>query len=76
MNATIRKATEEMILEGLKKCTPKQQDFFKRMYVKGYTGEVEVTLSEVVSSVPDSCLDWALTQIENTIVKNCATIKK
>ena len=67
MNKKIRQITEDLMLNSLHLCTKKQIDFFMRMYGKK---NVIPTLEEVVHYMSDDKLDWAFSQIENTLQKN------
>lgn len=50
--------------EMLKRCTPGQQDVFRRMY------NHEGKYSRDVDGVKLDRIDWALSQIEGTLAKN------
>lgn len=67
MNPTLAKMARSLIKEGLQQCSNGQQDFFKRIYTDG---NFELNIDTVVDRMPDDKLDWALTQIENTIKQN------
>jgi len=53
---------KDSIKEGLEKCTDGQKNIFVRMYGNGKTD-----LNEIVDNMNEDKIDWALTQIENTL---------
>ena len=66
MNPTIEKFARQQILDGLKTLPDGWQGLFKRMYAhKTPHADIE----SVVSGIPAEKLDWALTQVENSIKK-------
>ena len=57
---------KQIIKDLLKKCTPDQQEMFKRMY-----GSIKEELHNVVDSIkPDISLDFVIRQCETTVQKN------
>lgn len=66
MNKTIEKFARERIKQGLALLPPEWQMTFKRMYSHN---NLDAPIEEVVETMPTDKLDWALTQIENSIVK-------
>jgi hypothetical protein len=57
---------KQIIKDLLAKCTPDQQEMFKRMY-----GVVSEELHNVVDSIkPDISLDFVIRQCETTVQKN------
>lgn len=57
---------KQIIKDLLAKCTPDQQEMFKRMY-----GSVKEELHDVVDSIkPDISLDFVIRQCETTVQKN------
>ena len=57
---------KQIIKDLLKKCTPDQQEMFKRMY-----GSVKEELHNVVDSIkPYISLDFVIRQCETTVQKN------
>ena len=57
---------KQIIKDLLKKCTPDQQEMFKRMY-----GSIKEELHNVVDSIkPDISLDFVIRQCEKTVQKN------
>lgn len=66
MNKTIETFTREKILEGLAKLPDDWQHTFRRMYShKDLTRPID----QVVACIAPDKLDWALTQVENSIKK-------
>lgn len=77
MNETMRAirqaAREQMnlaVIEKLKTCTDKEQELFKKMYAGG---DLTKPIEAVVRAMPEEKMDWALTQIENTLKKRPRT---
>lgn len=66
MNSTIDNFTREQIKEGLKSLPDNWQLMFKRMYSHK---NLEADIDEVVNKMPSNKLDWALSQVENSINK-------
>ena len=62
MTSEIKKEAEQFMRDKiamlLSQCTEKQQELFHKMYLDGVQG------------IPFDRLDWAATQIENTLIKN------
>lgn len=57
---------KQIIKNLLTKCTPDQQEMFKRMY-----GSIKEELHNVVDSIkPDISLDFVIRQCERTVQKN------
>lgn len=74
MNSTISDFSKQKIKECLEQCTPDQQRMFRWMYgrAKGKRSLEDaesLTTDEVIAEVPEEKLEWALTQIENTLAK-------
>lgn len=77
MNETIKEFAKSKIREGLAEIPEEWQITFKLMYARGkrvkhlWQRSVEeaklVPLDQVVDEIPDEKLDWALTQIENSL---------
>ena len=65
-NETIIKYSRNKIKRLLYKCTEAEQLRFKRMYSHK---NLEASINHVVEHMDSSKLDWALTQIENTLKK-------
>lgn len=66
-NQRIIKFAKDYLKEILGKCTEEQQLLFKRMYS---ADNLELPIEEVVDKMPNHKIDWAVTQVENTIAKN------
>lgn len=82
MNAELEKFARNTILTGLEKLPPDWQRTFKLMYgraggQRSVEDAVRLSLLEVVENIESQKLDWAMTQIENSINKlNAAKIKE
>lgn len=79
MNTQLQEFARKTLKEGLAQCSPEQQMIFKRMYVqrKRWDGaEAEIALAkaaeinDVVDKMPEERLDWAMQQVESTLIKN------
>lgn len=73
MNNTLKSFARSKIIEGLNKLPEGWVDRFKLMYGRdGGRRSVEdtkaMTIEDVVEEVPEEKLDWALQQVENSIV--------
>ena len=66
MNTELQEFARQQILEGLKSLPEDWQLTFKRMYSHD---DLSRTLEEVVIRMPADKLDWAMTQIKNSIAK-------
>jgi len=66
MNKTLEEFTRKELKKLLLQCTEPQQHIFKRMYSHK---NLELPIEEVVDNMESDKLDWALTQVENTITK-------
>ena len=66
MNNKVSDFTREEIKDGLKQLPEKWQLMFKRMYSHN---NLELDIDSVVDNMPDDKLDWALTQVENSLAK-------
>ena len=66
MDSTLEKFARETLKEELKKCTEGECLMFKRMYSHN---NLSLPLSEIVDTMSRNQLDWALTQVENTLNK-------
>ena len=62
-----KKQKIQKIIEGLDLCTKEQQDIFLKLY-KNFSDSPDY--KEVVKALPARRLDWALTQVLNTIFQN------
>ena len=66
-NETIKNIAKELLKKLLSECTDNQQLMFKRMYSHK---NLELTINEAVEQMEDDKIDWAMTQVEQTIKKN------
>jgi len=64
MNELLEKHAREMLKTGLKQLPEKHQHFFKRMYSHG---NLEADIENVVDSMPEDKLDWAMTQVQRSL---------
>lgn len=58
--------TKQLLKDGLNKLPQNWQLTFKRMYSHK---NLELPINEVVDNMPDDKLDWALSQVENSLAK-------
>lgn len=72
MNTALSSYARQTLIEGLDKCTPDQQNLFRRMY--GHTLPEDTDMATVVMQMPESKLDWAMNQVEATLAKNAKQI--
>lgn len=66
MNKSISDFTRQQIKEGLKQLPDNWQMMFKRMYSHN---NLDCDIVTVVNNMPDEKLDWALSQVENSLKK-------
>ncbi len=66
MNKSISDFTRQQIKEGLKQLPDNWQMMFKRMYSHN---NLDCDIVTVVDNMPDEKLDWALSQVENSLKK-------
>ena len=66
MNNTVSNFTRQQIKEGLKQLPDSWQTIFKRMYSHD---NLDCDIETVVDNMPDEKLDWALSQVENSLKK-------
>lgn len=64
MNKTLEKTARTLILEGLAKLNAENVMLFKRLYSRH---DLNKSVDVVVAELPAEKLDWALTQVENTV---------
>ena len=64
MNNTVEQFTRDQILEGLKELPESWVFMFKRMYSHE---NLDAKIEDVVNSMPSDKLDWALSQVQNSI---------
>ena len=67
MNKDIENYIRSEIKSNLEKCTDDQVMLFKRMYCHK---NLDANIDEAVNSVPSEGLDWAYTQVTNTLKKD------
>ena len=66
INSEIETHIRKMLKEGLVLCNDEQQLMFKRMYSHK---NLELPINEVVDNMESEKLDWAVTQVQNSISK-------
>lgn len=66
MNKSISDFTRQQIKEGLKQLPDNWQMMFKQMYSHN---NLDCDIVTVVDNMPDEKLDWALSQVENSLKK-------
>lgn len=64
MNNQLSAYARDTLKQGLAKCTEKQVLRFKRMYSHG---DLKKQINDVVDSMPDEKLDWAMQQVQRTL---------
>lgn len=64
MNIELQEYARATLKVNLFKCTDAQQLCFKRMYSHD---DLELPINDVVDKMPDTMLDWAMTQVSNTL---------
>jgi len=64
MNSQLVSYARQKIKEGLSELTEGNQMKFKRMYSHN---NLELPINNVVDNMPEEKLDWALTQVQNTL---------
>jgi len=74
MNQSIEKFARQSIIDGLRKLEERHQERFKLMYGRhGGARSVEeakaMSIDDVVNEIPGEHLNWALTQVENSVKK-------
>ena len=67
MNNTLQEFAKNQLKNGLLKCSEKQQLLFKRMYSHN---NLDKSIDEVINDMPEDKLDWAMQQVEKTLLKN------
>lgn len=67
MNKRLQDFARAEILGDLAKCTAAQNRIFIAMYGPGKTLD---DLQNIVGNMPAEKLDWAMTQVRNTVIKN------
>lgn len=64
MNKQLEEFARNTLKTDLAKCTDKEKDVFIRMYSPGQTPQF---INDVVNTMPVEKLDWAMTQVQNTL---------
>lgn len=64
MNNQLLVYARKTLKQGLAKCTEKQVLMFKRIYSHG---DLKKQINDVVDSMPDEKLDWAMQQVQRTL---------
>lgn len=67
MNSKLKEFAREDLKIGLLKCNAGQQHLFKQMYSGG---KLDMNINDVVDSIDDEKLSWAMEQVEKTLVNN------
>jgi hypothetical protein len=66
VNTQLETFARNFLKEGLSQCTCDEQMVFKRIYANS---NLELPIDKVVDNMPESKLDWAMQQVENTLRK-------
>lgn len=66
MNNQVLEFCRKQIKEGLSKLPEEWQIKFKRMYAHGH---LDKDINKVVDDMPEGKLDWALSQVDNSLKK-------
>jgi hypothetical protein len=67
MNSKLQDFARTALKDGLRQCTEEQQTVFKRMYSHN---DLMLPIEEVVDKIEPALLDWAMQQVERTIIEN------
>lgn len=67
MNDLLQEFARSALKKGLSLCTEEEQMVFKRMYSNN---DLNKDINNVVDSMHESKLDWAMQQVETTNKKN------
>ena len=67
MNKSVLDFTRQQIIDGLKQLPESWVKMFNRMY---NSKNLDAPIEETVELMPDEKLDWALSQVENSIKKS------
>lgn len=67
MNDPLQEYARSYIKQGLAKCTPEQQRIFRRMYSPT---DLNALIDDVVDNMDTDKLDWAMLQVQATLVGN------
>lgn len=66
MNKDLERYAREQLKQGLASCTEAQQMIFKRMYSHK---NLDLPIDQAVDVMSSDRLDWALEQVQRTLVK-------
>lgn len=66
MNSELQEFARQNLKEGLAQLPEKAQLFFKRLYSHD---NLEADINDVVDSMPEDKLDWAMQQVQRTLDK-------
>jgi len=67
MNEELATFARKYLKENLPKCTEGERHVFKQMY---YPQHPDRSIDEAVDKMPDEKLDWAMSQLKNTLEKH------
>lgn len=67
MNKILQEFAREQLKKSLHKCYPTQRRMFARMYSHK---NLFLSVDEMVDEMPADRLDWAITQVDNTVKGN------
>ena len=73
MNKTVDSFIRKELKDGLAKLPESNQMMFKRIYSHL---DLDESINNIVDFMPDEKLNWALTQVENSLKKIGLTIDK
>lgn len=65
MNRKLARFAKQQLREDLQKCTDDQRHLFKRLY-----GDPNDDIEDVIDNMNQGDLEWAVTQVENTLNEN------
>ena len=71
MNNKLQDFARDELKEGLAHCTENEQHFFKRLHSPD---DLELPIDDVVDSLPDEKLGWAMQQVKRTLAKRIGTM--
>ena len=69
MNNTLKNFAKRELKIGLAKCTEEEQHLFKQMYAFKH---LDKDINYAVDHMPEEKMDWAMQQVERTLVKKIA----
>ena len=73
MNKELQEFARKKLKEGLVKCTEGELRLFKQMYsypdISKLKSSLLASIDDVVDFMPEDKLDWAMTQVKNTLKK-------